>query len=156
LHCTHTPDGLERDFRNLGPPRKLAAAYRAFLQEQGEVVPNRTVPADASGQWREDSVRYDWVRRAHAWDVEMLLEHGRQFVVAFHTALLRATLKVGTAIENTDPASWSEILETIDALAKFIPPGAAAAVHDSRLAVGEEEPAPGPGDDAEKPRILPA
>src|SRR5262245_47569840 len=108
-------------YRDLGPGRSLRAADRAARQGR-EPYTKRHGKTRCSGQWSDDCRHFDWVTRAHAWDVYQLATHGQTAVVAFVSALEAATRKLLERLERVKgPATWKEITEAMLVLSECIP-----------------------------------
>lgn len=109
-------------YRNLGPSRSLESAY----QVASKSVKSRR----ASGQWFKDSRLFDWSRRAEAWDIEMLSQHGREVVLNFVEGLQIIARKALEALkqDGNKPLDWSAALAAITAIGAFIPGEAVQAV----------------------------
>lgn len=105
-------------YRNLGPARSLDAAYRVF---KGATKRGKRLQAPSG--WGRESAQYDWVSRAAAWDVDVLVEHGRDTVVAFVESLRAIAFKSLRVLEDEriKPKSWAAALEAVSLLGGFIP-----------------------------------
>jgi hypothetical protein len=108
-------------FLNLGPSRSRDAAYRAYLQEQGQEV---TGTEQAPGRWTRECARWGWVERAGAWDGHVARRQVGATVCRVVTLVNayagRVLERMGTA---EGPADWAAITESIDALCRWLPPG---------------------------------
>lgn len=111
-------------YRNLGPSRSVEAAYKAAAKSSKS--------QHVSGQWLADSSRWKWPDRAHDWDIDSLVQHGEETVLAFMEVMRVLARKVLARIEKLDPADWSESLEAIKILSSFIPHEAIKQVNRSR------------------------
>lgn len=134
-------------YRNLGPLRTLAGAYRAHGGAPKGT--ERSEAAEAPGSWRRECLKYGWAERAAAWDVANLRRDGREAAVAFVSAIRRLGLKALEAMARDDvaPQSWADVLETMDRLNALISPEAIEA-----LSADPEEPGPAR---PERPPTLP-
>ena len=141
------PDAAYKRFllyRNLGPSRTMDRAYRA----QGKRL-KRGKTKRAPPNWYEDSQKFDWRRRAHAWDLQMLHLAGEEAVVAMvENAKEGASKTLQGILDAPVPTDWGKIVENLRALAGIIPAEAVAALQ-CRLAAGASGSggagAPGPG-----------
>lgn len=61
-----------------GPTRSLTKAYVAWLEDQGEPVPDDLLGPPAL--WRSRSREYDWEERAFAWDQHQILLRERDLL----------------------------------------------------------------------------
>lgn len=129
-------------YRNLGPGRTLATAYAAYLVGQG--VTERNGSQQASGQWAEDSARWDWPHRAASWDISSLADAGREVVAAYIAVL--AQWAAGLLQTDLKPETYAEWLEGAKTLSEYVPQEA------SRRPVADERP-PGPIGPAPRPRV---
>src|SRR5262245_21439242 len=108
-------------YRDLGPGRSLRAADRAARRGR-EPYTKRHGNTRCSGQWSDDCRHFDWVARAHAWDVHQLAAHGQAAVVAFVHALEAATAKLLQGIDRLKgPANWKEVTASLLVLSSVIP-----------------------------------
>ncbi len=137
-------------YRNLGPVRSIDAAYalasaeapkRAKSRQSAKATKStaRGVGDRASGQWKKDSVAFNWSERAAAWDVEMLETAGQQVVVKFVNALDLVFTKIlqSLADERMKPQKWEQIIESVTILGGFIPQEAATEIRQrAQNAVG--------------------
>lgn len=79
-------------FRDLGPTRTLAAAYRAHLAQQNEQSgPNRPekvlfLPPSVPGSWKRWRAQFDWDGRVHAYDrqTETAVQAARTTAIQSH------------------------------------------------------------------------
>lgn len=114
----------------LGPARSLDAAFRSAnpiaAKRSKPRVSAKSLKQDtrrASGQWNDDSVKYNWAERATAFDIDTLTGLGQRVVVKYVNALDLAFSKIIAALqdEKAMPRSWDQILESLTTLGAFIP-----------------------------------
>lgn len=129
-------------YRNLGPARTLRRAYNAYLIGTGE-APEGTDKSKC-GSWGAESVAWNWVERARAFDISILANEGKETVLAFLDALCHAAKRAAEFIRTGQPESWNDALATLNVVGKFIPPEAVEA-----LAAPESDPADEPEPDEE-------
>lgn len=125
-------------YRNLGPSRSLDRAYQVMKGNKEVQAPGPW--ASASSQWR-------WVERAAAWDVHVLSEAGAAVVVRFVDAMRELAEQTIVGLRSHPPASFSEALRGMEALANLVPAEAVAVAQQAALdhqtpAIGGREPAP--------------
>lgn len=129
-------------YRNLGVSRSLDAAH---------AIATKSKKKQASGQWTDDSAKWNWVERASAWDIDVLAEVGRGVVVKFVSALNLSfdAMISQLASGKIKPRTWSQVLESITVLGNFIPQETVAEIR--RLASDADNvPAIGHGDNADR------
>jgi hypothetical protein len=117
-------------YRNLGPGRSIDAAY-FMAKESGRGRKKRPTRAKrAPSNWGLESVAWNWVERAIAWDIENLETQGRAVVTMYFAALQKAALKILTALDapNIRPKSWQGVLDGLHELSNVIPPETVAAL----------------------------
>lgn len=100
-------------YRNLGPSRSLERAYQATKGNAGQPAP---------GQWTRDSERFNWVERATAWDVALLLQQGEVAATAYVAAVKKHAFNVLDALESgIKPETFADVTKAIELLAKLFP-----------------------------------
>ncbi len=126
-------------YRNLGRARSLDAAFRLDIGKATKGNKRQQAP----GQWGGDSVQWNWVERATAWDIEMLTLHGEAVVLDFIAAMRNYASKTlhASLRERLTPRDWGELTNAINTLGKFIPADTVAAIQDT--AAEGKEPAIG-------------
>lgn len=117
-------------YRNLGRARSLESAYSL---DSGQAAKKSRKKQSISGQWTSDSTAYDWVERATAWDIEMLIIHGADVVLDFIEAMRNYANKTLRASfgEGLTPRDWGELTNALNTLGKFIPADTVAAIQDT-------------------------
>jgi hypothetical protein len=125
-------------YLNLGPGRSLAAAYSVYRGEAAEGTKRHQVP----GKWRADSSRWQWCRRAAAWDAANLTETGRKTVICFAAALeslARTTMEAWSNPELT-PSTFKEAVLLLQVVGSFISADAVRALIAQDQAAEAAEP----------------
>lgn len=134
-----TPEAYTRFlvYRNLGPGRSIAAAYKAVKGGKKR---------EPSGQWERDSVAYNWPDRAARWDVAQLSELVPEATANIFKAISETARIALRELESgrLKPANWAELKETVTLLASFISPEVITSAIDNAGNTGSESP----GDDA--------
>lgn len=133
-------------YRNLGAGRSLDVAYQEFLKN----APKRPKASNVSGQWKEDSVKYEWARRANAWDIETLSQVGQSVVAKYITAIDKFAERILQSLENEKlrPKSWSRAVDDLVTLGNFIPTETVEAVQ--AIAASNRMPAIGASGNGER------
>jgi hypothetical protein len=107
-------------YRNLGPGRSVAAAYVAGTSRHKKACDG------PPGSWGREAARWRWVERADAWDVHVGLDLG-EHAIAAQLALVDAMARRAQQMAlRSEPRTWKELLATLEALARAIPPEAVA------------------------------
>lgn len=124
----HEPDAAYARFlayRNLGPSRSLDKAYRASQGAEKRQAP---------GQWHKDSVAYQWVARATAWDIDNLKTHGERIVLNYVASLdsIADKLQAYLSNETTTIDNWRDAEAALAILGKIITGNAAAELYHTR------------------------
>jgi hypothetical protein len=123
-------------YRNLGPARSLNLAYqvRRGPSREGPSVAGRRQKASKGGQrapgsWYQECVRFDWKRRAEAWDVHTFMGTGEQAVVMMVNLIHDFAARTLAAVAKREPVTWSEVRESLNALAALIPQASITRLH---------------------------
>jgi hypothetical protein len=121
-------------YRNLGPARTLDAAYQSTVEKSKK-------KQSISGQWTKDSTVFDWIRRADAWDIDILRTNGRKVVLLFIRGLERVVTKSVATLEKDgiEPETWSAAVNALHTVGQYIPAEASREVQSDRDA--DREPA---------------
>jgi hypothetical protein len=116
-------------YRNLGVTRSLDRAYQSTLAD--DVTKRNKVRA--TGQWREDSGKHEWQKRAEAWDVCTLTEVGQRVVTKYINALDLAFQSIidQLASGKIKPRTWGAIVESLTIIGNFIPQETVASVRQN-------------------------
>jgi hypothetical protein len=121
-------------YRNLGPTRSLADAYHFYIQA-GEIetkekaivkASKRRKTLHVSGQWYDDSAKYQWEYRANQWDIHILSQSGRVVIDSFFKALANMATQSLELLQTGQlrPVSYSQLLEGLTLVGSFITPEA--------------------------------
>lgn len=115
-------------YRNLGASRSLDSAYKTTTE-----VSKGNKKYRAPGQWRDDCVKYEWVQRSLAWDIEMMSTVGVSTVIRFINALDAIAQKsLATLVDPTKrPKDWKAAVDAINTLGSFIPAETVGAIQDN-------------------------
>jgi hypothetical protein len=119
-------------FLGMGPARSVHAAFRLVRPDtQGH---KRSAP----GAWHRAARRFDWERRAVAFDLHHLVAAGQQAVALFVATIAQASRKTLDALVESDvrPQTWADVLGSLQALAALIPAETIAAVSADQRAQG--------------------
>lgn len=117
-------------YRNLGMARNVPAAYQIYCETEAGVDPEKCRDKKPSGVWKQNSQDFNWVARARAWDVDVLLTHGQDAVLTFVTCIKEMALILLRSLAKLDgPRNWKEAVETLSVLSDLIPPETLAAMH---------------------------
>jgi hypothetical protein len=111
-------------YLGMGPARSVHAAFRLVRPDtQGH---KRSAP----GAWHRAARRFDWERRAVAFDLHHLVAAGQQAVALFVATIAQASRKTLDALVESDvrPQTWADVLGSLQALAALIPAETLAAV----------------------------
>jgi len=129
-------------YLRLGPLRTLADAYTKFTAQMPNAKADGVKRRRAPGQWHADSIRFQWRKRAGAWDVSNLKQHGTKTAVLFLRSLERVAAKVYKALPKSALGGdeWPDIMASLNLLGKQLTPDALR---------GEDEDAAGDGDTGE-------
>jgi hypothetical protein len=116
-------------YRGLGPGRSIASAYAHYLNTFRNATPRPKTP-QVPGHWSDDSAKWKWIDRAHAWDVSVLRTYGERLVVRFIGSLDKLAEKTAEALakDNCRPKRWADVLSAINVLAAYVTPDAAKAL----------------------------
>jgi hypothetical protein len=125
-------------YRNLGPTRTIANAYRKYMEDGGHKPKGKN--RQTSGHWHREANRHNWHDRALSWDIDNLQSQGEQ-VIIFQMELLKAIQqRVLESLENgIAPDKFEDLIKTLELLSKIIPGEAAASLYLSRQPEGEGE-----------------
>ena len=106
-------------YRNLGPGRSLALANNVHVG-----AAKRRKSPNPSGQWQDDSVEYDWIKRAIAWDVHHLKDQGHELARMWMAVLLSAVTKAAQRLADPDcqPKDFTQALAVVDKLSPYLTP----------------------------------
>lgn len=113
-------------YRNHGPSRSLALAYRHYLQLFESELGATKGP---SGAYKEAAVRFRWADRAQAWDHWRLETYGRRVAPLYTAALEAVARKLARAARRHKPgdAEWRDVLDTLDRVYAQLEPAYRAA-----------------------------
>lgn len=102
-------------FRDLGPSRTLARAYRQYLKHFDTTPGARKGP---SGAFKETAAARRWRERAEAWDVWRLLTYGARIAPLYVAAVEQMTKKLLAASQRIRPGQkgWRDVLDTLGAI----------------------------------------
>ncbi len=120
-------------YLHLGRTRTLEAAIAAWRSANPAKKREKTrAPSKASisGTWAAESSRYEWVARARAWDIEMMVDLGYDTVVDFVNTLSLLASKTlrAAASQQVRPRGLKTILQLVNLLGSFIPAETVAAI----------------------------
>lgn len=113
-------------YRNLGVGRSLDLAYHSLVVSKRDKT-------RVSGQWQEDSSRYEWKARADAWDVYILTEVARGVVVKYVNALDKAFQRIIDSLSDAKmkPDNWGQVIGSLTTLGEFIPQETVATIRQN-------------------------
>jgi len=129
-------------YRGLGPGRSVQRSYQTYLNTFRNAGGRPKTP-QVPGHWSDDSARWRWVDRAHAWDVHVLREFGERLAVRFVGALDAVAGKVVEALARSScrPKQWKEVLDALDIISKYLKPDALGQSGDDTPGEPAEQPA---------------
>ncbi len=76
----------------------------------------------ANAHFRATAVKFEWARRARAWDIEQFKLLGYEGIIQFMEAVNALIKQLSLAIPNLTPKTWKELTYTIRVLSKVMPP----------------------------------
>ena len=121
LSWERLPDELGRWFarferyRLLGPTRSIEAAWRS---ETGAAKGSKG--KRPTRHWYAMAKACSWRERAEAWDATVFAESGRECVLEFMRTITTATRQANAGMLRNRPKTWSQLLQTLNFLAKVI------------------------------------
>lgn len=117
-------------YRNLGITRSLDRAYQSTLADSDATKRNKT---RANGTWTQELSKYEWQKRADAWDIWTLTEVGQRVVAKYVNALDLAFQSIidQLASGKIKPRTWGAIVESLTIIGNFIPQETVATVRQN-------------------------
>ncbi len=114
----------------MGRTRSLEAAY---LLDSGQTAKKSKKKQSISGQWTNDSTKFNWIERAIAWDIEKLTIHGEEVVLDFIGAMRNYANKTLHASlgKRLTPRDWNQLTNALNTLGKFIPADTVESISDT-------------------------
>ena len=113
-------------YKSLGPGRSVAAAYNTYVRTFRNAQAGTKTQLPVPGHWGEDSSKWRWVDRAHAWDVHVLSAHGERLAVLWVGILTAAAEKCAERLADPRcrPRDFMQVMAVVDKLAPFLSPDA--------------------------------
>ncbi len=127
-------------YRNLGPLRSLKKAYLAYRNRFANANPG-IEPNQPSGQWRMDSMKHGWVKRAQAWDKHNLPRYGTRAAILYFRSLDKMAAKVYAKVPTAELGGdeMPDIIAALNMLGKQLTPDALRG-DDEDAAADESDP----------------
>jgi hypothetical protein len=123
-------------YRNLGPTRTIDKAYVSHTHE------NRRKSETPTGQWYDDSAKYEWRDRATAWDIDNLLGQGERAATLYMGVVEKYIERLYSFLDQTsvEPDDFDSVTKSIELLHKLLPGetiGAIIAANEQRRTTGD-------------------
>jgi hypothetical protein len=120
-------------YRNLGPTRSLAKAYRAYLntlpdaeakQQAHTLTGVKKCSNRAPGNWYQDSIRHKWDSRSNSWDINQLQNVASDIAPMWAAILRTMVMKTAEALARPGfkPKSWRDAVLIFNQVAPYLNP----------------------------------